>query len=366
MSVVILSFAMMGLCACGSGADEQEVLEKLEEFTTVYNSDDGDVYYFLDENEEWVITYMKENELVTFANDTIVESFSEFLGEDCFAEDSVSDTGFAYDLSEDEARIYFDVDVEDGHLTLVNYSFEDDEFMLMIDGERYEASEVFEEFAEEYKIVRAMKKDIDEFEEILEENGLSKEDLLVVDFDTLVEQYVLDSEEDVAKEPESEESEKTEEPEVIEKTEIIEVDYQYIYGGVMDMVLSEASEQIGGADWIAYTYYDMNNDGYLEFFVQTGTSNADIGWEVYSTDGDLTEYWGRISGNCTLYENAKGVGIYTYYGHMDYERITYIAVENGNLVEEIIPKEQHNKVKAGMVQIETRLLDESYGSRFYY
>ena len=151
------------------------------------------------------------------------------------------------------------------------------------------------------------------------------------------------------------------------KSEVIEVDYPYIYGGIMDTVTFN--------DWTEYTYYDIDNNGYLEFIVQNGTCNADLVWDVYSTNGNVAMYLGKIAaGNCRLYENKEGVGFYTDYCKMGYESVRYIVVQNGKLVEttlyegetEVYGYFNGEPIKELEIPMQMCLLKTGLGERFYY
>lgn len=174
--VIIIIF----LCAL-LGNDEgknREVIEKLQEFTDL--EEVAGKYLFKYDNENtnssckgWSINYTEENEFVNFQEDVVVECFTDVLGYDCFPDESASKGGFGYDLDENAIRIYFDVELSDGHLTSVNYSIDEDEFTLRVDGDEYEPSDEFLDYINEYDIVSIMKKDIDEFKGEIEDNELS-------------------------------------------------------------------------------------------------------------------------------------------------------------------------------------------------
>lgn len=120
-------------------------------------------------------------------------------------------------------------------------------------------------------------------------------------------------------------------------SEIIEVDYEYLYGDIMDSIINEVSESGGFPEYLTYTYYDIDKDGYLEFFMQNGISNADMRFEVYSTkDGKTTFFLGEIQGVVSLYEYPEGNGLYTDYGHTDHETVTFVYVKGDKLKQEVL------------------------------
>lgn len=176
-----------------SSLDEQHILDKLQTFTTVYKGEDR--YDFLENGGKWTLTYTSENEFVSFKNNTVIECFTDALGEGCFSESSVSNLGFSYDLSDNEARIYFDVDIKDGHLTIVSYSLSDQEYEIMLDGEKWSTTDVFMDYVEEYRLAESIEQDVKEFKDLLQQYEITVDDLLKVKYDTLELQFIADMEE---------------------------------------------------------------------------------------------------------------------------------------------------------------------------
>lgn len=136
------------------------------------------------------------------------------------------------------------------------------------------------------------------------------------------EEVVAESEQD---------QEKVEEPE-------IELDYGSIYGGVMDYIVSEHGED---AEYLMYILHDMNNDGYKELIVENGTCNADVVYEVYTTDGEQSIYVGSIEeGYVSFYREENGNGIYTDYCQGGYEIIQHYTIEGDGLKSELVLEQQ--------------------------
>lgn len=131
-------------------------------------------------------------------------------------------------------------------------------------------------------------------------------------------------------------SENTATPDTSKATPV-ELAYDYIYGGIVDGIVEEVSESGGDSDWLSYAFYDIDNDGYLEFLVQKGICDADLMYEIYTTDGSSCSLWGEIGGDVTLYEDSAGNGFYTDSIQMGYETVQHIYVdEDGNLQEETV------------------------------
>ncbi len=116
-----------------------------------------------------------------------------------------------------------------------------------------------------------------------------------------------------------------------------QVDYASLYSDAMDTIVSEVAEGGGFIEYLTFAYYDIDKDGYLDFIMENGTSNADVRFEVYTTkDGQNVVYLGEVYGAISLYECPNKNGFYTDYGHTDYETVTYVYVEGNQLKQEII------------------------------
>lgn len=174
-----------------SSLTELEVIDKLQTFVTVIY-EENNKYYFLNNDEEWALTYTSGNEFVTFENNTVIECFTEAFGSGCFSKNSASNLGFAYDLSDDEARIYFDIDIKEGHLTIISYNLANKEYELMIDGRKWSPTDEFVDFMEKYELAQSIESDVREFKALLQQHELTIDDLLCIKFDTLKSQFIPD------------------------------------------------------------------------------------------------------------------------------------------------------------------------------
>ena len=67
-----------------------------------------------------------------------------------------------------------------------------------------------------------------------------------------------------------------------------EVDYESIYSGAVENVKAEVEQEGADYDWLEYALYDMDQDGYLELLIQNGTCNADMTYEIYTTEVSAT------------------------------------------------------------------------------
>ena len=260
----VIVVGILGLCMLSEDdTNELDIIAKLEAFTSVYEDEINEKYYFLPENEEWALTYSTGNEWVSFENPTVIECFTEGLGADCFAEDSVSDFGFAYDLSDNEARIYFDTDIEDGHLTIVSYNLTDKEYTLMIDGEKWEPTDEFIDFVEGYALSDTIETNVATFVDTLQKNELTIDDLLCVKYDTLKSQFVPEEETNNEVEP-------TEAEDVSENVDVEESDSEVV------------ESNSGNTDSNAW------KQAYLDYLNANG--NADYGYSLdYIDEDDIPE-----------------------------------------------------------------------------
>lgn len=97
--------------------------------------------------------------------------------------DIENDGTFTYDFSDNDFRIYLDYETPSGELTIINYSVDDDEFTLMIDGERRNPTKEFDQKLRENGLIEDIfNDDLDKFEQNLQENGLSLGDVSSVSY----------------------------------------------------------------------------------------------------------------------------------------------------------------------------------------
>lgn len=173
LKIAILGMVLLNMAGCGNSEREinkADTVKKLQTFSTVERSDKK---YCFNYNDEWKLTYITENEFVTFKEDTVINCFESYLGEGCLANIGASAGGFSYDLDENEIRIYCDVEFEEGNLTIINYNLGKKEFILRVGKYDYESSDEFLNWVDDYDLVAIMEKDIERFVNQLEENEIS-------------------------------------------------------------------------------------------------------------------------------------------------------------------------------------------------
>ena len=174
ISIVVLIVAVIFVILISGGStDKGETIERLLGSTDATNAGDSFIFTYGDTVvgdplKGWELTYTSENEFVRFSEDTVASCFVYWFGADCLKR-----PGFSYDLDENAARVYFDVEIDEGDLSIINYDIDSDEFTLMIDGERYEASDELIRFMDSYDIPQIFVDDIKSFKEDLSDNGIS-------------------------------------------------------------------------------------------------------------------------------------------------------------------------------------------------
>lgn len=111
--------------------------------------------------------------------------------------------------------------------------------------------------------------------------------------------------------------------------ENIDVDYGHIYGGILDGIIGNLDAGIN-SDELSYAFYDIDKDGYMEFFIE----NGQLEYEVWTTTGEGCSYLGVISDarNIGLYAYMNGNGVYTDFCHMGCEIITLVDSIDGMLM----------------------------------
>ena len=84
-------------------------------------------------------------------------------------------------------------------------------------------------------------------------------------------------------------------------------------------------------NFCAFCLYDMNLDGFPEFILNTGGSEADFWYTVYTIiDGELIECGGISGGHAALYVDGSG-GLVRYTGHMGVYDITISTLDGATL-----------------------------------
>ena len=157
--------------------EAQNTINTLCQFTDEIKSDDS---YSFNYKHMWEITYVEDNEFVSFYDADAGYYVASALG----GSDIENDGTFTYDFSDNDFRIYLDYETPSGELTIINYSVDDDEFTLMIDGERRNPTKEFDQKLRENGLIEDIfYDDLDKFEQSLQEKGLLLGDVSSVSYD---------------------------------------------------------------------------------------------------------------------------------------------------------------------------------------
>lgn len=310
--------AAQGLSKGNSGSKLQPDMEKLMQFTDYTVGENRcDFQYFEEEQEDsydgWKLVYLQENDrhFVNIKDQRVVDCFVWAFGMDSMrsGETSSSKDGFAYDIEDHAARIYFDYDGEDGHLTLIEYDTEKDEYIARIDDEERYLSDEFLDFLEGYQLAEIIKSDIRQFEQSLEQNELSVEKVTKLDYDDIVSVYP-DSKVQAEKRDDQADAEDDPErkPEQEPKSQ----------AGIYELGTGVACR--AGSDDIVLTVHEVK-----EFVRGENTSEGDSGQKVlyigYSientTDRDFNVFY-RL--NLTVYGDGKSLETMDYIDKLAIEK----------------------------------------------
>lgn len=315
--IILVGCVVFSGVGCSSKSEtEMEVIEKLREITTLKKEED--IYVFENDSSlKWKLRYTEGNEAVRFEEKAIEECFNKVFGEGCLEREE-----FTYDLSENAARIYLDTEVEEGNLSIINYDIDKDEITVMIDGERYSASDSIEEVMEENNLLEVMEKDIDKFKSQLEENDISIEALMDLQFED-IRDYLEEKDEKVpaVETDNSEETEKVEETDDIEETEITlaltvvnntGVDIYELYASTVDV--DDWEEDI--------LEYDILEDGESVVINFTYLSNQ-TEWDLAMADaeGEMIEFYGLDFSKFSSFGTSEATLTLEYDGENGYANL---------------------------------------------
>ena len=148
--------------------EAQNTINTLCQFTDEIKSDDS---YSFNYKHMWEITYVEDNEFVSFYDADAGDYVASALG----GSDIENDGTFTYDFSDNDFRIYLDYETPSGELTIINYS---------VDGERRNPTKEFDQKLRENGLIEDIFYDnLDKFEQSLQEKGLLLGDVSSVSYD---------------------------------------------------------------------------------------------------------------------------------------------------------------------------------------
>ena len=177
IAVVVVLGTFVAVRLMKANKEAQNTINTLCQFTDEIKSDDS---YSFNYKHMWEITYVEDNEFVSFYDADAGYYVASALG----GSDIENDGTFTYDFSDNDFRIYLDYETPSGELTIINYSVDDDEFTLMIDGERRNTTKEFDQKLRENGLIEDIfYDDLDKFEQSLQEKGLLLGDVSSVSYD---------------------------------------------------------------------------------------------------------------------------------------------------------------------------------------
>lgn len=177
IAVVVVLGTFVAVRLMKANKEAQNTINTLCQFTDEIKSDDS---YSFNYKHMWEITYVEDNEFVSFYDADAGYYVASALG----GSDIENDGTFTYDFSDNDFRIYLDYETPSGELTIINYSVDDDEFTLMIDGERRNPTKEFDQKLRENGLIEDIfYDDLDKFEQSLQEKGLLLGDVSSVSYD---------------------------------------------------------------------------------------------------------------------------------------------------------------------------------------
>ena len=177
IAVVVVLGTFVAVRLMKANKEAQNTINTLCQFTDEIKSDDS---YSFNYKHMWEITYVEDNEFVSFYDADAGDYVASALG----GSDIENDGTFTYDFSDNDFRIYLDYETPSGELTIINYSVDDDEFTLMIDGERRNPTKEFDQKLRENGLIEDIFYDnLDKFEQSLQEKGLLLGDVSSVSYD---------------------------------------------------------------------------------------------------------------------------------------------------------------------------------------
>lgn len=124
-------------------------------------------------------------------------------------------------------------------------------------------------------------------------------------------------------------------PETVKEMKVSEEEadaYQALYQSALDQEIADE-----------YTFHfitDIDKDGKAEYLLQTGTCEADYMLNVYQYRDGASNFIGEVGfGHSYVCQYPDHNGIIVVAGHMDFERLSVVSLENGELKEKDVLKD---------------------------
>lgn len=289
IAFLILIVVIIVIVPLGMGNGSEEVIEKLLEYTELYQTDSG---YVFSSNEGWELNYTDVNEYAKIEETQMENCVSDAFG----IIDVGSDGTFSYDYDTENLNMYFDVTIpEGGTLSIITYNMEDDEFILNVDGERYEPSDEFSEYLTIYNIKDILVSDVSGFKEALERMDLSVEQISEISVED-IEKYI-DNKEIEEKKQNDVEYNKASEKQNVEVNDT-ENEEEYVFPDSDKKYLSEdeirsvdlEKMRFGRNEIFARHGYIFNDDTYREYFEGKSWYKGTITSDQFNADEEFNDF----------------------------------------------------------------------------
>lgn len=182
----------------GVSEDKSKTIGQLMELTDYTVDGKRCVFQYHETEQEatyegWRFVYLKDtgSNYVNIKDQKVSDIFVGAFGADYTSKDESSSSrdGFAYSLEQNTVNIYFDYEMDEGHLSIVSYDRKKNDYMAMLDGEKYSLSDEFMDYIKESQLADIANNDIAQFERCLEKNGLTVEELQGLKYDEIVSLY---------------------------------------------------------------------------------------------------------------------------------------------------------------------------------
>lgn len=284
---VIIIIAVLIVLKVFMKNDSKEIIQKLQQDTNMYETEEGYEFVY---DDLWTLKYTEENEFVKIEEPYILDCFSTIISMGYLGNDGT----FSYDLDTGDINMYFDAEIVEGTLSLITYDLDKEEFILMVDGERYTPTEEFLDMADEYVVADTLKSDIEYFETTLDDMDLTMEEvksLKYKDIKTYIDRETSGKESDEKKWGRN-----------AEQQEAIDNAYEFLAGNTFYLEDCQQAMRFESEDTIRYIFGGEQADEYLSYSISSRYEiykDNQKEWLTFITIDEI-EYCLRIFSNGTM------------------------------------------------------------------
>jgi len=190
--VLMMLLVCFILCSCGNNSENnsnitREILTNLENFTELFIEDDKYTFFYDDfgineSMQAWELICISNNIFLKFYDWALYEDINILFGDGAIIYAS-------YVLPDNRISIYMEPDITDG-ISIVSYFVDDKEYEVMLDGDKYEASDELIAIFEDYQIIERIMEHYETVKSLMAENNINiddLEDLRYKDFEEVME-----------------------------------------------------------------------------------------------------------------------------------------------------------------------------------